>query len=262
MSTDIVITFIFYFVRIYTFVRLFEVFKIVSQMRRTVIHMAMGWYIFLLPTLGDVEPVEVSLRLFASLFGEIVIGALMAIAASMPFLVLQSIGQLLDNQRDFLIEGPTNVVTREYSSFMENLMVVLITVLFFHFDLHLLVFEVVFQSYRLLPPGSGLDLGRDLLGFFQGQLSLYKLIVMGLLALFVMLLLVDAGMALIGRHLQGLDIFQLSGGIKSIIVIYVLLQLVGLLFDPAFFDRTLLSFGRHVDGLETLLDTLGKDGQR
>ncbi len=220
--------------RIYVFLRIFVILKSIANENFLLINITIGFLVFYLPylfsasflnqwqsaTMGD-------LILFA--LTEIAIGALLAVLISLPIMVIESLGQLIDNQRNFVIEGSTNVVDRSYSSQTQNILTAMSVLVFFHFDFHLWMVELLFQSFRFYQTASLLNGIESVIENMYQSLDLYGLVIWILLPIIIFFIWVDLVIGYVAKRIPTLNVYEVAGALKSIIFSFMLAIILFLL---------------------------------
>lgn len=109
--------------------------------------------IFLPQLMGNVTvPLQFNLWLVLCLLKEIIVGLLMGFMVSIPFIIVQNTGMMIDHQRggaSLMVNDPT---IQNQSSPLGTLFNFVLIYLFFIIDGPFLVIDAISQSYDILPP--------------------------------------------------------------------------------------------------------------
>lgn len=149
---------------------------------------------------------------------EVLLGALLGVLLHMPFWMFASVGALLDSQRGALSGGQLNpALGPDATPTGELLQEVLVMLVILLGGLPLIT-QVIWDSYLVWPPTAWLPLfGEDGFSTLIAQLSRTLQHMLLYAAPFIaLLLLIEAGMAIIGLYAQQLNVFVLAMPAKSI----------------------------------------------
>lgn len=152
------------------------------------------------------EPFQLTLGLAA----EFLVGAVIGIAVQLLFAGIGLAGELMSTQMGFGVVQLLDPTTSHQVSLVANLYAIFASLIFLSMDAHLLVVQVVATSFDLVAPfGTGLsaNLVDDIIRLSQGLF----LIALKLAApVMVTILLVNLGMAVMGRSVSQMNVFLLS----------------------------------------------------
>jgi type III secretion protein T len=120
---------------------------------------AISLFIILFPQLSTIttSPLDFDLRLMLCLMKEAIVGLIMGFMISLPFIIVQNAGIMIDHQRggaSLMVNDPT---IQNQSSPLGTFFNFLFIFLFFLMDGPFLVIDAVSQSYNILPPDQFLD---------------------------------------------------------------------------------------------------------
>lgn len=114
--------------------------------------------IFLPQLLAETKtPLDFNLHLILFLAKEVFIGLLIGFFLSIPFIIVQSTGILIDHQRgasSLMVNDPTIQNQASPLGIMYNYLLIY---LFFMFDGPFIVLDIISQSYTIIPPDKMLD---------------------------------------------------------------------------------------------------------
>jgi type III secretion protein T len=109
--------------------------------------------IFLPQLLGSVTtPLGFNFILIAYLMKEMFIGSLIGFMASIPFVIVQNTGLMIDHQRGASSLMVSDPMMQNQTSPLGTLFNLLLIVLFFYMDGPFLILDALSQSYTILPP--------------------------------------------------------------------------------------------------------------
>ncbi|MCE2984061.1 MAG: flagellar biosynthetic protein FliR [Parachlamydia sp.] len=103
------------------------------------------------------SPITFNLLLVLYFFKELFIGIILGFVVSIPFIVVQSAGILIDHQRggaSLMVNDPT---MQNQSSPLGTLFNLVLIYLFFLIDGPFIVMDIISQSYSIIPPDRFLD---------------------------------------------------------------------------------------------------------
>jgi type III secretion protein T len=120
---------------------------------------ALSLFAIFLPQLISLTstPLQFNLVLMIYLIKEILVGTLMGLLVSIPFIIAQNTGMLIDHQRggaSLMINDPT---IQNQSSPLGTFFNLVLIYLFFMIDGPFMVIDAISQSYEVLPPDKLLD---------------------------------------------------------------------------------------------------------
>ncbi|WP_367672373.1 type III secretion system export apparatus subunit SctT [Serratia symbiotica] len=160
--------------------------------------------------------------LVEALLYEFTIGLVLAFILSLPFLIANIIGELIDNQRGATISDtidPANGIESSELSVLLNHILVMIFLA--QGGMYMLV-QILADSYRLLPFAAGFSHFNSLpLGNWLNQLVTRGIILAA--PILITLFITEVALGLYSRFCPQLNAFSLSLTIKSIIAFSVLL---------------------------------------
>jgi flagellar biosynthesis protein FliR len=182
-------------------------------------------------------------------FVHLLIGGALALALSMPFKILTSIGQLIDNQRGLSINGPQNPIVKDPTTTLENLLAMVISIVFFYDDFHIDALDLFFRSVHFMD-GKSLNDYLDSIGeSWLAGLGIYRSVLMRLLPLIGLLLTIDIVNAIAVRRLQSGDLGSIQTVLKNLVTWLWVIFLLKLLLDVQqieAFRTELVELGRAV----------------
>ncbi|WP_042280687.1 EscT/YscT/HrcT family type III secretion system export apparatus protein [Candidatus Protochlamydia sp. R18] len=118
------------------------------------IALAISFFVIFLPQLIFVTttPITFNLLLVLYFFKELFVGLLLGYLISIPFIIVQNCGILIDHQRggsSLMINDPT---LQNQSSPLGTLFNLVLIYLFFMIDGPFMILDIISQSYSILPP--------------------------------------------------------------------------------------------------------------
>ena len=182
---------------------------------------------------GEVEqqnfnPVLLGVIMLKEAMVGFVIGYLMA----MPFWIFQSVGVMIDNQRGALSGGYFNPGAGPDSSMMADLLVKVLVMLLISMGAFPALFSVLMETYTLWPvldwtPEFSTG-GMDVLIAKFGQLTYKFVLYSG--PIILVLLLIEAGFAILGAYTPQLQVYFMAMPAKSLAALIVLVMYCGTLW--------------------------------
>lgn len=233
------------------FFRFFTIFETVASNTLVVLVIAIAIMLFQLPVAFDQSffiSLQIDWRLLVLILQEALIGLLLAFTISIPLEIIQSMGQLIDNQRGVMIDGAQNPISHENETPIETIITAFMVLVFFYYDIHLIILEFFFLTIDLVPASEFFSSVDWLPTLGMGAYELYAEIGFKLLPLLLGLLVIDIMAGLLSRRLTSVDATGLSSAIKSIILVFVLIGATPILLDPT-----------NINGFELLLDQIIRD---
>ncbi len=149
-------------------------------------------------------------------FGEVFIGMVMAFGVHAAFAAFSLAGQLLDLQMGFGTGGIFDPVTRGQSPVLASALGALAVVVFFSLDAHHALLRGIAFSVKELPPGQlPTALAADALVRQFG--AIFTLALSLIAPVFVVLLLLELGLAIISRVLPQMNVFFVGMPVKILL---------------------------------------------
>ena len=166
-------------------------------------------------------------------FKEAFIGLVLGYVCAIPFWVTEGVGFIVDNQRGASMAATINPLTGSDSSPTGMLLGMAFITYFFSVGGMTLLFEIVYDSYRLWPverfwPMIDLQSGTMLFQLLNRLMTLVLILVSPVLLL---MFLIEIGLALVSRFAPQLQVFFLAMPIKSAVGLFVLIVFASTLFD-------------------------------
>lgn len=176
----------------------------------------------------DLNPLMLGIIMLKESMVGFVIGYLLA----MPFWIFQSVGVMIDNQRGALSGGYFNPGAGPDSSMMADLLVKVLVMLLITMGAFPALFSVLIETYTLWPvldwtPQFSVD-GMDVLIQKFGQLVYKFVLYSGPIVL--VLLLIEAGFAILGTYCPQLQVYFMAMPAKSLVALMVLVMYCGTLW--------------------------------
>lgn len=204
------------------FVRVFALFRVFSSNLALTMNVAVGLSMFSMPLvfLEAVQSGTASLT-YSQIMGYalrgVALGAGLGVLAGLPIVVLESMGQIIDNQRNFVIEGSTNVIDREYSSHTQNILTGLIALVFFHLDFHLWVMEFFYATFAIGDSFTILGGAASLKNGILAIVRFYAPLMWLILPLIIFFISTDVVLGYVAKRMPTLNVFEVAGSLKSIL---------------------------------------------
>ena len=185
-----------------------------------------------------------SLLVVASLIGsEVLVGVTIGIAVMLVFRALEMGSTLVGVQMGFGIAAVLDPTSGEQIGTLDQFYRLLVTLVFFAVNGHLLVVQGLLQSFEVVPPGTAdlsLIAGERVIPFFA---ALFVIAVRISLPVVGALLLTDVAMALVGRTVPQMNIlivgFPLKIGVGLLVLVAgmpVLVAFIGSVFGRMLLD--------------------------
>ncbi|WP_145932176.1 type III secretion system export apparatus subunit SctT [Yersinia bercovieri] len=153
---------------------------------------------------------------------ELAIGLILALILSLPFLIANIIGELIDNQRGATISDTIDPANGVESSEMSVLVSHIVVMIFLAQGGMLILAQTLAESYRLLPFAAGFSHFDSLpLGRWLNQLVMQGIVLAA--PILVTLFITEVALGLYSRFCPQLNAFSLSLTIKSAIAFTVFL---------------------------------------
>lgn len=194
-----------------------------------------GFAVFVYPVVSsqlaayDIDRVSM-LRI---MFQETVIGLTYGFFIGLPFVLVNSLGGILDIQRGSMMSQIFNPGLGATSTEMATFMNTVFSYMFFSLGPFLVSIGVILKSYTLIPVSlGGIVLSGEVLnafaqGFQGAMLSATTFVAPVIMIIFF----VDFGLGLVNRFSPALNVFMLSLSIKSWIAIFMVLILFNTLLN-------------------------------
>ncbi|WP_145555868.1 EscT/YscT/HrcT family type III secretion system export apparatus protein [Yersinia canariae] len=155
---------------------------------------------------------------------ELMIGVMIGFVAALPFWAIDMAGFLIDTLRGATMSTLFNPSMGMESSIFGVLFTQILTVLFLTSGGFNLVLSALYDSYDILPAGSGIQPTSAMLQFLQSEWHLmYELCLSFALPAMLVMVLADLSLGLINRSSQQLNVFFLAMPIKSALALFLLL---------------------------------------
>ncbi len=173
------------------------------------------------------------------IFKEIMIGLLLGFVMMFPVWILEGAASFWDDQRGSLMLTNFNPVSGSESSPLAVLMTMAISAIIFVTPVFYFIMKCIMESYLLFPVTSYFPtLGNDFFFSLIKFISYYfKVMLSIILPIGFAMFLAEAGLAIMNRFNQNLNVFMLAMGIKSAILFFVLFyafeNIVEVLLDGA-----------------------------
>lgn len=217
--------------RISTFVMAAPVFGTQSLPRRVRLMFALGLTVVVAPLHAGPPPaVEVLSPAGLGLaFEQVLIGAMLGLVLRMVFLALEFAGQIVAQQMGLGFAAMVDPVSGAQVPVIGQLYVILATLMFFAFDAHLKLIELIADSFSLMPPGAGFPT-RAALAFiidWTGQMLGAGLLLM--MPAVASLLIVNLSFGVIARSAPQFNIFAIGFPIMILFGVVVMLLTITLL---------------------------------
>ncbi len=217
--------------RISTFVLAAPIFGTQSLPRRVRLMFALGLTVVIAPLHAAPTPaVDVLSPAGLGLaFEQVLIGAMLGLVLRMVFLALEFAGQIVAQQMGLGFAAMVDPVSGAQVPVIGQLYVILATLMFFAFDAHLKLIELIADSFSLMPPGAGFP-SRAALAFiidWTGQMLGTGLLMM--MPAVASLLIVNLSFGVIARSAPQFNIFAIGFPIMILFGVVVMLLTIALL---------------------------------
>ena len=160
------------------------------------------------------------------IFKEVIIGFVIGFLLTLPFLLFQSIGVMIDNQRGALSGGYFSPGVGPDSSMLAELMSKVLVIFLIYVGAFPAMFSVIIESYLLWEPldwmPSMADSGYEFL-ISSVQQMLYNFVLYAGPVILV-LLLIEAGFAILGTYSPQLQVYFMAMPMKSLIGLFMLVM--------------------------------------
>lgn len=191
---------------------------------------AISLFVIFLPQLLQVTetPLDFNLKLVFYLAKEVVIGLFMGMIISVPFIIVQNVGMIIDHQRgsaSLLVNDPT---IQNQSSPLGTLFNMVLIVLFFQIDGPFYFIDAIIKSYEVIPPDRFLSSQFFSQGspFWDLQIKLFNMVMVISIQLcapaLIAILMTDVFLGIANRLAQQVQITFLGMPLKSLLAILVL----------------------------------------
>lgn len=215
--------------------------------------MALALGVALLPVVRVPDLPEDPLRMTMGLGAEFLVGLVIGIGLRLLFAGIELAGEMMSTQMGLGVAQLLDPSTSHQSSLISHLYTLLASLIFLSLNAHLLVVQAVATSFDLVAPfGASLseNLIEDVVRLSQGMF----LIALKLAApVMVTMLLVNLGMAVMGRSVSQMNVFLLSQPLT--IAAGLLVMGAGLPFTFSLYEA---EFIRLEDLLRDLMRMLGR----
>ena len=217
--------------RISTFVLTAPVFGTQALPRRVRLMFALALTVVVAPLHAKLTPaIEVFSPAGLGLaFEQVLIGAMLGLVLRMVFLALEFAGQIVAQQMGLGFAAMVDPVSGAQVPVIGQLYVILATLMFFAFDAHLKLIELIADSFSLMPPGAGFPT-RAALAFiidWTGQMLGAGLLMM--MPAVASLLIVNLSFGVIARSAPQFNIFAIGFPIMILFGVVVMLLTIALL---------------------------------
>ncbi|MFT6388863.1 MAG: type III secretion protein T [Cellvibrionaceae bacterium] len=157
---------------------------------------------------------------------EAVIGFLLGFLLALPFMLFQSVGVMIDNQRGALSGGYFAPGVGPDSSMLADLMSKVMVILLIVTGTFPALFSVLIESYLLWPPTEWMPTMAD--SGYQVHIDsvagmLYKFVLYAG-PIILVLLLIEAGFSILGTYSPQLQVYFMSMPAKSLIAVLILVM--------------------------------------
>ncbi|MBN9377333.1 MAG: type III secretion protein [Chlamydiales bacterium 38-26] len=191
--------------------------------------LAIGLFFIFLPQLLLVShKIDFNLRLVFLMFKELFVGALMGFLISMPFLIVQSAGIIIDHQRggaSLMVNDPT---IQNQSSPLGSMFNYVMIWIFFMVDGPFLFIEAILTSYEVIPPDQILNYTffDKNSSFWASQIALLnKLMVISIRLAspaLIMIMMTDFFLGIANRLAPQVQITFLGMPLKSLLALFII----------------------------------------
>jgi type III secretion protein T len=189
--------------------------------------------LFMLPAAQVNEDVIANGMWLVLLFKEAFIGLLLGLAFGLPFVALQTVGELIDFQTGSGNAMFFDPVTQNADGPIENLLSHFVVALFVSFGGLIAIAGVLVESYSFWPVGSlGPHFDSSTIAFanlYAG--TLFSWVVKLAAPILLLLVLVELGFALVGRFVPQIDVFQFSQPVKILMAFLMLILMLSVIVD-------------------------------
>lgn len=176
---------------------------------------------------GEVEQRKLGIILLGIiLLKEAMVGFIIGFLLAMPFWLFQSVGVMIDNQRGALSGGYFNPGAGPDSSMMADILSKVMVILLITMGAFPALFNVLIETYSLWPaldwtPQFAIE-GTDVLISKFGDL-VYKFVLYSG-PIILVLLLIEAGFAILGAYCPQLQVYFMAMPAKSLVALIVLVM--------------------------------------
>ncbi len=189
-----------------------------------------------LPAMPEVDPF--SLTMVAFTFEQVVFGLCMALAFRMLFEVFVQAGLVLSMQMGLSMAMVMDPASGDQVSILGNLLWLMMVLLFFAFNGHLLGLQMMVDSFQLWPVGHSLEvLNFDALLTMFGWIFASSLLVA--LPAVIAMLLVNMTFGIASRSAPSLNLFSFGFPVTlmlGFVIVYLTFAQAGSLFSQLLFD--------------------------
>lgn len=196
----------------------------------TKVAFAFSLFVIFLPKLllSISTPLLFNPKLVFLMFKELFVGLLIGFLVSMPFIIVQSAGMIIDHQRggaSLMVNDPT---IQNQSSPLGTLFNMVLIVIFFLVDAPFLFLDVILRSYELIPPDQFLNpafFGTNT-SFWQLQIKLFNEVMVTAVRLagpaLIAILMTDVFLGIANRLAPQVQITFLGMPLKSLLGLAVI----------------------------------------
>lgn len=165
--------------------------------------------------------------LLSAVVRELIAGALMGVAASIVFAVVQFAGEMMGMQMGLAAANIVDPTTRQSTGLIAQLLNIMAVLIFLAIDGHLFMLRALFESFHLVPLGGAIpDLGGMAELFFHLGTDLFTIGLSLCLPILCVVLFVNVGLAMAMRAVPQINIFAvgfvLTIGIGFMVLLYAL----------------------------------------
>jgi type III secretion protein T len=167
------------------------------------------------------------------MFKEVIVGTTLGLFLGAPFWAAELAGSLLDLQRASSMGNLVDPANVESANISPTLFVLFMLTLFYGAGGFGLVLETLYDSYALWPVGHFLPLFSANAGdlFLKLLDDIFAMGLMLIIPMVLILLLADVVLALVSRAAPNLHIFDLSLGVKNLIVALLMVPYLAFLLN-------------------------------
>ena len=180
--------------------------------------------LFVVP-LPDVIPSS-PIVFLCGLLVEFFLGALIGFTMTLIIHGVEYAGSIMDNQAGLSVASMLDPSTGQNAALLEQLLKLIVLIIFLSLEGHLVVLSILFQSYDLFPVGQPLDLthGLRLVITFAKDLFLigFKLAS----PIIIVVFFIDFCFGLLNRVAEQVNVFQLGFQVKPITSLFIFLAVI------------------------------------
>ncbi len=189
--------------------------------------------LLVVPTIPPSFVIDPATPLIFVVAKESFLGLVLGFVCALPFWMVEGVGFIADNQRGASMAATINPLTGNDSSPTGLLLGIAFIAYFFAVGGMQLIFEILYDSYRIWPVDSfwpKLDFDSATLLFQQLNRLIAVMLILASPVLLIMFL-IEVGLALVSRFAPQLQVFFLAMPIKSAVGLLVLVVFAATLFD-------------------------------